>query len=360
MKISKDYFLNWVHNSYSIDAKTLGFIRIVFGAAYLFILGMYHFEWVGKVAYPTILFNPPPSAMSFFKTFPPELIGHFFNFSTSLLAFFVMVGYKTRFSSILLGVFIILGFTTVVSFGKILHLLLYPYTAIMMSFTNWGSELSLDKKFNSKRNTKNPMWPLTYLSLIIAFAYFTSGFSKVLGGWFLTDYQAVKWYFLYEYFVTQRTDLLANVFIGITSSLFWEFMDWYVVFIETIILLSILKPNYFRFFLANILAMHIGVFFILNINFTIFIVVFLPFIDWSKLSFPKSKYWIKMLYYLENIFFKIKLIHILIIYFFYMLIFYWRGYDSWLEMYSPEYNAFAFVVPFVLIFLVWQHLKIRK
>lgn len=67
-----------------------------------------------------------------------------------------------------------------------------------------------------------------------------------------------------------------------------------------------------------------------------------------------------MLFYLESSFHKIRLIHLLISYFIYMIIFYWRGYESWLKMYSPEYNAFAFVVPFILLFLIWQHLKIPK
>ncbi len=270
----------WIFDSYRIGPYALALCRIFFAFHVLFFL-FRPMNWIGT--YPSIFFYPPPSLASFFSGFPPEW---FFNGMNILAVFFflgVMVGYHTRISSI--GLFLVMFTygTFAHSFGKIDHSILFTLFPLVMSFSNWGAVWSIDAAQGRGSSTVHA-WPLALMATLIAFSMFTSGYYKLISGWLDTSTHATHSKVFSNVYAWQRGDLLAPAATRFSFPLFWELLDWLTVIWEMGFMVALFFPKIFRWFVGYAVFFHLGVLLLLNIDFSINLLVYTPFINWGKLG----------------------------------------------------------------------------
>lgn len=278
MAARSNIFDRIIFDSFLLSPESLGLYRISY-ALFLLIFGVPNFTWISN--FPAVFYNPPLlSPQTFFSGFPGYGFLLLISLGTCITAILVLFGYKTRLTSILLAFFIFTGKSFAYSFGKIDHDFLIWIIPLVMSFSNWGAAYSLDAKANQQdREVQN--WPIVLLALILCLGMFSAGLPKLLGGWLDISSQAVRGHFLREYYVNERQDLLAPLFLNLKSPLIWEFFDYAGVLLEIFFLFAILRPNLFRFFVICAIFFHVFNYLMLNIAFTVNIILYLLFIDWG-------------------------------------------------------------------------------
>jgi len=351
-------FSAWLEE-YNLSPEQLGLVRIFIAAAFLLFGGMYHFEWMGE--FPPVFFHPYPSLASFFHHFPPLFVLHIFNFSIPFFAVMLLAGYKTELASYGFVISFLVCYSFAWAFGQINSTILVPLFVLLMAHSGWGSRYSMDAYLNKDglRSNETRSFLVNYLAMFIAFAYFTSGFIKIAGGWLSPSSQATYGYMITNYYVTQRMALLAPFLIHFHSKWFWEAGDYFTTIAEVSPLLTLLYPRYFRLSLFCVATFHVFVFFGLNISFgyyplllTMFIVDWkqsliikriLDFFDKHLASFfrPANWYWFVAIYVV------------------YMVVFYLRGYSSWLNGYAVEVTVALFVTYMLLGVFYVEYIKLN-
>lgn len=350
---SKDSYIiqrldKWIHESYPLTPEQLGIARILFAGAHLIFGGMFHIDWIAQ--FPQVFYNPVPGLGLLFDDFLPISVYHFLNVAHVFTMFMVLVGYKTRFFTVAASIVLFLYFTAIFSFGNIYHAGLVPFALLVMSFSNWGAAYSID----SKTQDEEPeifTWPITLLMILIGFAYFTAGISKLTGGWLDVQFNATRHYFMYEYLVTERQQFLAPFFYQLKSDLIWEVLDWSTVFMEVGILFSIIRAGWFRVFVFFVICFHVTVFLSLNICFSALFIIFTPFIKYDA-PFFQTRFWQTIELGIKSAFEKLTMPWVLCAFGIYILIFYSRGYEGRLEIASFEQLISLFLTP-ILILAVW-------
>jgi len=285
MKINAQ-FNNWINRN-PLSVEHLALFRILFATFYLFTFGgIYRFDWMAS--FPSFFYNPPPSFGSLFDSFPNVYFLHGVNLVLPVLAIFVLMGYKTRYTSLLFGLLLIVNSSFLNSFGKISHSHLVPFTALIFAFSGWGAKFSFDEFLNKRKLhiKKRDFNVVPFYALIISFAFFTSGFSKLIGGWLDINYQATRYLMCANAEFLDRYNLLTSFFIEqVHSRIIWEIIDWTIVTIEIAPLLLLFYPKYFRISMFLIATFHVGVYFLLNISFGFYPLLYLVFIiRWSDSS----------------------------------------------------------------------------
>lgn len=167
-----------------------------------------------------------------------------------------------------------------------------PFLAIIFSFSDWGDYYSLDALSKKKIKSKNKKWNFFSLfSLIIAFAIFTSGFSKLIGGWLNFDYQAVHFYLIEKYTFFYDKNFVATQFLKIKSKAVWELIDYYIVLTEILPICTLFHPRLFRIAMFNLATFHLLVYIFLSIPFSFYPLIYLPFFaDWNNSVLLKEIY----------------------------------------------------------------------
>ncbi|SHK30159.1 HTTM domain-containing protein [Rhodothermus profundi] len=277
---------HWLFNAFQPTAEGLAAYRIAFALFVLFILDPGHspyfnFHPIGEL--PDSFFLPPPGPMQLFGGFPPRwfFAGLHFLLDLSLVA--LLFGYRTRLASWLTGLLLLIGFGFLFSAGKINHVLLFVLLPWVMSFSNWGATWSLDAWLGRTRATVAG-WPLSLLALLIGFALFTAGFTKLLGGWLDPSTHAARGHWLKQYFIIGRQDLLADLVTAPLPSGLWELMDWGTVVLEMGFLPAAFAPRLFRVFLSLMVLFHLSTALLFNITFVQNLIVYAAFLNWNQLA----------------------------------------------------------------------------
>lgn len=258
--------------------------RILFSLFLISTISLYRYDWISD--FPVQFYEPPLSIMSFYTDFPSKLVLHFFNLLIPVLSIFVLLGFQSVISSLLLGISFIIVYSFVFSFGEISHIHFIPFTLILLSFSGWGNSFSLDlilkKKWVNYKYIKVKMNVYPYYALLISFSYFTSGFSKLLGGWLNVSFQAS--YFHINKFILQNSQkgIMADYLLSFESKIFWEVCDYIVVAIEILPFIFLLNPSFFRKSLLFLAFFHVLVYFLLDISFGFYPLFYLIFIvNWE-------------------------------------------------------------------------------
>ncbi|RDV16676.1 hypothetical protein DXT99_02520 [Pontibacter diazotrophicus] len=280
MATRSNIFDKIIFDSFQLTPESLGLYRILY-ALFLLIFGVPNFTWISR--FPDVFYNPPLLSLhTFFSGFPSYWFLLLVSLGTCISTVLLLFGYKTRLTSILLALFIFTGKSFAYSFGKIDHDFLIWIIPLVMSFSNWGAAYSLDAKLKHQdRVVQN--WPVVLLALILSFAMFSAGLPKLLGGWLDISTHAVRGHFLREFYVNERQDLLAPFFLNLNSALVWEFFDYAGVFLEVFFIFAIIRPNLFRFFVICAIFFHVFNYLMLNIAFSINIILYLLFVDWGMI-----------------------------------------------------------------------------
>ena len=291
MSLLLNKFDRWIHQSYPISPEQLGLYRMVYACFILFLIGTPKVAWLANM-HPGMFHPPHPSIASLaFKSFPPAAVLHTLDVLMILLAFAILVGWKTRSASILFTLTVIFAKSFEYSLGKINHDLIVYTVPFVLAFANWGAAYS----FDARRSTKKTIaaWPITLMAVLLCFCIFTAGYPKLLAGWLNTDTLAVKGKLFTHYFVQGRQDLLAGFFIGLQSPLFWEFNDWAAVLLELAFLPAIICARSLRSLIAVMLVFHTMVLLMLNIVFVplyiVYLLIALPIIPLPQKTIARAQ-----------------------------------------------------------------------
>lgn len=239
------------------------------------IVGVFRLETL--LIFPSSFFQPQPGIAMMFDNLPSVDILHTLSVISIVSLTAILFGFKTRLHSLIFGLSFLISTAIIYSFSKIGHQHLIPYTILIFAFSNWGNRYSLDSYGINKQKRKYNIYPL--LALIIAFSFFTSGFSKILGGWLNPEFQATRYYIIQNHTFSERINILTNWAIhGVTNRYIWEFIDYVIVMIEVLPLLTLFYPKIFRISMFIIATFHLLVYLVMNITFGIFPILYLPFI----------------------------------------------------------------------------------
>lgn len=286
MSTARSWFDRWIFDSFTVSAQGLALYRVVFALYLLLIIAPGHgsyanFSYLDSV--PDIFFYPPPGPMQLFSGFPsfPFFEALLVLLNLSLVA--VLVGYRTRWATLATGILLLVGYGFNYSLSNLHHNILLLVLPLVMAFSNWGAALSFDAR-SGRAPRQVHSWPLVMVALLLGYGMFTAGVPKIIGGWLDPSTHAVQGRFLREYFVIERHDLLAPLFIDVKNEVFWELLDVGTVLYEIGFLFAILHPFTTRLFSVFSIGFHTIVTLILNIAFLPNLVVYAAFVPWHRLA----------------------------------------------------------------------------
>lgn len=280
-------FDRWIFDSFIVTPEGLGLYRIAFAAFALLLLTPGHsalIDFAAAATLPDAFFHPPPGPMMLFSGFPPRLIVDAIELLLTLSLVALLLGYRTRLASLATGGFMLLGYGFAFSTGKVNHVMLFVLLPLVMAASNWGAAYSLDARRTPRSARTVHSWPLTMMALLVGFAMFTAGFSKLLGGWLDPATQATQHHFIKHFFIRGRQDLLAPIFTSVDYPLFWEALDVATVLFEVGFLVAAFHPVTTRLFAACAVLFHFSTMMMLNISFLVHLPVYAVFINWSRIA----------------------------------------------------------------------------
>jgi hypothetical protein len=265
-----------------MSAEAMGLYRILF-ALYLLIWGVPNFVWIADS--PNSFFNPPTYSLgALFSSFPAYWFLQGLSLLIVALTMLLLFGWFTRWVSIGLCIAIVIGKSFAFSYGLIGQDLIVWLVPLLMSFSNWGSKYSIDAKRSTNPPSANSPWPITMMALLLGFGMFSAGVPKLMGGWLDLGTNATRGHFFTQYYVIGNLKLLSSWVVNISNPLFWEAMDWGAVLFELLFLAAVIKPKWFRAWLLLAIGFHTTTFLLFNISFHFQYIVYLLFIDWSKIT----------------------------------------------------------------------------
>ncbi|MDR6527224.1 putative membrane protein YphA (DoxX/SURF4 family) [Chryseobacterium rhizosphaerae] len=250
--------------SYHPSYEFLAFYRIFF-SMFLLWIGVSDNSWIHSI--PNSAMHPPISILSFIDFIPSETFFVLCRYIMYLGLLLIIIGYKPRIFAIVYMVIYVLTSNYAYSFGKVNHDFVYTLPILIMAFSPWNRTYSFFPEPVKETDGPAKSWPLFMISLIFSFGMFTAGFSKILGGWLSMDTQYTQIFFSQYRYIIGWNDFLSDFYDGINSKIFWEFLDYFTVFFETVFIIAFLYPKFFRFMLLVTVFFHLNVLLMLNISF---------------------------------------------------------------------------------------------
>lgn len=283
------YYDHLLYKEYQTSVTALGLYRILFAIGYLLLIGVPSCSWV--VEAPEYFFFPQRFSIArpLFETIPPKIFLVILDLSifTSLIC--LLFGYRTRWSSFLFGCLVILCYSIQFSLGKISHSILLNVLPIIMAFSAWGNSFSLDNKQSSFADRTDAYAPFL-VAIVLGFAMFTAGWSKVLAGWLDPDRFGTYLFYSKNYYIMEDEGLLSSLFASISTPFLWKSMDYGAVALEVLFLPAVLNRKVLRFFCLFALIFHLFAWWVLNIAYMSNLLVYLLFIRWTSIvAFLKHK-----------------------------------------------------------------------
>lgn len=277
MEVVMRKFSDWLFGAFdNMSGQSLGIYRIVF-SLFVYVWGLPGFADT-IATYPEELYKPKNSLARWFEL-PGMVFFQSLDFLIVVSLSMMLFGVFTRWTSLLFGLGLLVGNSFAYSFGKVdhgLHLLMFA--PIVMSFSNWGAFYSVDAKM-TKTKPQVQTWPVAVLALIVAFAMFTAGMQKLIGGWLIPEYQAIRFH-VFKSFLNGRSGLLTEWLLSVHNKWFWEALDYFIVVFEIGFLVAVFKARWFYFWLVGALLFHLGVVLVLDIAFYKNVAIYMLFMQW--------------------------------------------------------------------------------
>lgn len=276
-----DLFWSRVVRATSQSVESTSVFRIIYG---LFLLVAFepNFGWLGSM--PQYFFNPPIlSIANLFDDFPSQSFFIAIDFILLLSVIALILGIRARIAGLVFVVLGILATSFQFSFGKIDHSILIYATLACFSFTEWGTRFALvpDKKLKHNYNQQ----AFSLLAVFVCFGFFVAGLEK---GWWWSNLDfnksgSVRW--VYDAFYTVRRQyLLAPYVINILPFWSYKFIDYLTVAFELSPIFFLLKSRLsWRIWLLSACCFHLVNTLVLNISFLGNAIVYLAFVDYSRL-----------------------------------------------------------------------------
>ncbi|MGK7951083.1 MAG: hypothetical protein AB4368_20430 [Xenococcaceae cyanobacterium] len=280
-----NYFWARVARSTLIEESSLGIFRWIFGFFLLLFL-VPQFSWIGEI--PNAFFDPPYfSLANLFTQFPGDLFFKTIDLLIIISIVCLTIGVKARLFSSTFLICWFVGNNFQYSFGKIDHGIMILALLLCMIFSNWGTYYALIADRPLSRNCSKQA--LALFSVLLAFGFFTAGFAKALN-WIDFDFSTngfLSWFYP-GYYDLSRTALLAPTILSLPKWIF-EFFDYAAVIFELSAFIALLNSRkWWIFWLFIACLFHLSNTLLLNIPFVNHFLVYLVFVDFSRL---KTRIW---------------------------------------------------------------------
>jgi len=272
----------WVRISTNIpvNVASLCIFRIITGL-FLLIIFLPDFTWMSKL--PRAFFRPPVLSLANLSTgFPNKYFFLALDVLLLVASLCITTGIKAKIASRIFVILSLVGLNFQYSFGKIDHSILLYCLLFCLSFTNWGTQLSLvpDKIRHSKYDQK----ALSLFAVLICFAFFSAGFEKALK-WINSDFNSsgtANWMYT-GYYAFDRQFLLAPWGKSFPFGA-QKLMDYCAVVFElSPLVMLLISPRSWKIWLLTACIFHIMNTLFLNISFTFNAIIYLVFCDFSFL-----------------------------------------------------------------------------
>lgn len=279
-------FDRWVSRGDSTP-RDLGIYRIVFAS--LLLVSPPRFRWVSQ--FPDSFVDGPAGPFTLLRSVPPDGVLLGLELLAGVCAGFLLVGLFTRTASVVLALTLVGGFGIVYSLGKIDHNIFLVIVPVLLAVAGWGDAFSVDalRRGSLNRVGGTPQWPVRLLALLIGLGFLTAAVPKVLSGWLDPRTHAVQGVMFTQYYVNDRTELLAGHFIGLHDGLFWESTDVATVLLEGLLVLAVLNWRCWRVGIAIASLFHLGVLLMMNIGFSGNVVTYAAFVLWARLPLLRGE-----------------------------------------------------------------------
>ena len=258
--------------------------RIIYGV--LVLITLPGFGYIADL--PDAQFDPPPGPIMVFDSIPPPLFLEGLELAIAILSAMVVLGFRTRLASVLLPLAMMTGQGLGYSFGKIDHPIIMVLAPLALAFSGWGGAMSVDAATRSRSGRpaiQVAQWPIRLFGFMIGCAFVTAGWAKLRGGWLDLDTQAVRAHFVHGYVIHDRNDLLAPKFLAVEEfRVLWEAVDWFTVALEVGLVFAVLSWRLLRIAVAFAALFHLGVFLMMNIQFSANVIGYGAFYRWNAIA----------------------------------------------------------------------------
>lgn len=289
------WYRHLLFEEYRIPEEAVGLYRLLFVAVSLLLVGAPSVYWVSEI--PEYLYTPQRFSivrlLGYRMPGPAALLT--LDLSILLAYLLLLFGVKTRWSSLGLGLLLLLSFSIKFTIGKIGHGIMLNIIPLVMAFSAWGRAFVLGARPAGRPNYTG--FAIFVLAWLFSFGMFTSGMSKLLGGWHRPDFFGACYHFNYRYYTwLDKQSLLAPVFADVKSIVFWKAMDYGTLLFELGFMVAVFKKRLFQLFCVVGILFHVATLLIFNIAYINNLLVYLLFIRWRPvLWYLEEKRWLPKL-----------------------------------------------------------------
>jgi hypothetical protein len=267
---------SWLDREYHVSDEHLGFIRVLYCAFVLFVIGVPSFTWIADA--PQLLFNPPfLSVANLLSGWPSYGVLWILSLGLVVLYLLLLFGFFVPTVSVLISLLLIAGSNLQFSFGKIDHNILFVSVPLVMARSGWGNRYTLAPGSGGPNRSGVC---LGVFAIIVGFAMFTAGFQKVTTGWLDIRTHASYGYLIQVFYWDARDALLAPIALHVRSGVLWEGLDYSTVAFELLFIVAVIRRWLFRAWIAIAVVFHVGTLLVLNIGFAMNFAAYLLFFEW--------------------------------------------------------------------------------
>jgi hypothetical protein len=266
----------WLDHEYHVSDEHLGFIRVLYCAFVLFVIGVPSVTWIA--GNPQLLFDPPLlSIANLFAGWPSDGVLWILSLSLVISFLLLLFGFFVPTVSVLVSLLLIVAMNLQFSFGKMDFNILLALAPLAMARSGWGNRYTLARG-SSAPNRSGVC--LGVLAIVVGFAMFTAGFQKVVGGWLDPRSQASYAHVVWNSYGEQRHALLVPLAMRLRSAVLWESLDYLTVGFEVLFLVAAIRRSWFRAWIGFAIIFHTSTLLVLDIGFSVIFAAYLVFFEW--------------------------------------------------------------------------------
>ena len=232
-----------------------------------------HLTWTLDV--PREFYDPGRGLPSLIQISPSTTYVAILTMLHYLTAIWLLVGWRTRSASLAVVLVGLLEYSLVYSFGKVDHTILFQLVPVVMAFAGWGAAFSVDARRQLHRAISG--LPIVAWSVLLAFAFATAALAKAAAGWWSPNHYGARSYAVDDHLFGSTTGLLGGAAVDHLPSVLWKLVDLGTLFAEGWLVVAIVSPVLMRLAVVILVCFHISVYFILGIDFSSYLFVYLPF-----------------------------------------------------------------------------------
>lgn len=268
----------WLTNS-PVSDRDLSLFRVIYASFVL--LTLWRSDYVSSL--PPVAFDPPSGPFALLNS-PPSICviwGIQVLLAISLSA--LVIGWRTRLAAVTTALLQIVLYGIGYSYGKVDHTIFLPLVPLLLSFSTWGSQFSVDAN-RAERKPVGHSWALRCLAVAIGVGLLTAGLAKVRGGWLSWDTQATfgRLFMRRDVFNAPPEDF--SYLRVMDYPIVWEILDYSTVILECGIVVAALSWRMFYVGIAALATFHLFIWPTMGILFPYNLPAYAAFFPWSRLE----------------------------------------------------------------------------